>query len=78
LYRKIKQVTGNTPTELIRSIRLKHAGKLLKTTNMNVKEIMYSSGFSNKAYFYREFSKKYNKTPTEYRESVKQDGDNEE
>lgn len=45
---------------------------------MNVKEIMYSSGFSNKAYFYREFSKKYNKTPTEFREWVKQDGDNEE
>jgi len=78
LYRKIKQVTGKTPTELIRSIRLKHAGKLLKTTNMNVKEIMYSSGFSNKAYFYREFSKKYNKTPTEYRDSETEEGPIEE
>lgn len=78
LYRKIKQITGKTPTEFIRSIRLKHAGKLLITTNKNVKEIMYSSGFSNKAYFYREFLKKYNKTPIEYRESGKQDRGNEE
>ncbi len=78
LYRKIKQITGKTPTEFIRSIRLKHAGKLLKTTNKTVKEIMYSSGFSNKAYFYREFSKKYNKTPKEYRESEIREGDTEE
>ena len=74
LYRKIKQVTGKTPTEFIRSIRLKHAGKLLRTTNKNVKEIMYSSGFSNKAYFYREFLKKYSKTPMEYRESGTDEG----
>lgn len=74
LYRKIKQITGKTPTELIRSIRLKHAGKLLRTTNKNVKEIMYSSGFSNKAYFYREFLKKYGKTPMEYRESGTEEG----
>lgn len=69
LYRKIKEITENTPTEFIRSIRLQHASKLLKTTGKTVQEIMYSSGFNNKAYFYREFSKKYNKTPREYRET---------
>ncbi|HCC85754.1 MAG: Uncharacterized protein XD92_1055 [Proteiniphilum acetatigenes] len=67
LYRKLKQITGKTPTEFIRSVRLEHAARLLKTTHKTVKEIMYSSGFSNKAYFYREFQKKYNKTPGEYR-----------
>lgn len=67
LYRKLKQITGKTPTEFIRSIRLEHAAKLLKTTHKSVKEIMYSSGFSNKAYFYREFQKRYCKTPGEYR-----------
>lgn len=78
LYRKIKQITGITPTELIRSIRLKHAGKLLRTTNKTVKEIMYSSGFSNKAYFYREFLKSFKKTPMEYRHSENREGDIEE
>ncbi|MFA7042516.1 MAG: helix-turn-helix transcriptional regulator, partial [Bacteroidales bacterium] len=67
LYRKIKEVTGMTPTEYIRSIRLCHAEKLLKTSSKTVQEIMYQSGFNNKAYFYREFSKKYHLTPKEYR-----------
>jgi signal transduction histidine kinase/ligand-binding sensor domain-containing protein/DNA-binding response OmpR family regulator len=70
LYRKIKEITKKTPTEFIRSIRLKYAEKLLKTTNKTVQEIMYESGFNNKAYFYREFLKKQNKTPKEFRESA--------
>ena len=67
LYRKIKEITGQTPTEYIRSIRLKLAEKLLKTTNKTVQEIMFSCGFNNKAYFYREFAKRYHLTPKEYR-----------
>lgn len=70
LYRKIKEITKKTPTEFIRAIRLKHASKLLKTTNKTVQEVLYDSGFNNKAYFYREFFKQYNMTPKEYRESV--------
>lgn len=68
LYRKIKEITKKTPTEFIRSIRLKHAAKLLRTTNKTVQEIIYASGFNNKTYFYREFLKQFNKTPKEYRE----------
>jgi len=67
LYRKMKELIGQTPTEYIRSIRLKQAEKLLKTTNKTVQEIMYVCGFNNKAYFYREFAKKYHLTPKEYR-----------
>lgn len=67
LYRKIKEFTGQTPTEYIRSIRLKQAEKLLKTTNKTVQEIMFHCGFNNKAYFYREFAKKYHQTPKECR-----------
>lgn len=67
LYRKLKELIDQTPTEFIRGIRLNHAEKLLKTTNKTVQEIMYDCGFSNKAYFYREFAKKFNQTPGEYR-----------
>lgn len=70
LYRKLKDITGQTPTEYIRHIRLKHAEKLLKTTNKTVSEIMYLCGFNNKAYFYREFSKKFNDTPNEFRKKL--------
>lgn len=67
LYRKMKEITGLTPTEFIRTLRLKQSEKLLKTTNKTVQEIMYNCGFNNKAYFYREFAKKYHLTPKEYR-----------
>ena len=67
LYRKMKDIIGQTPTEYIRSIRLKQAEKLLKSTNKTVQEIMFNCGFNNKAYFYREFAKKYHLTPKEYR-----------
>lgn len=67
LYRKIKELIDQTPTEFIRSIRLNHAEKLLKTTNKTVQEIMYDCGFNNKAYFYREFAKRFKQTPKEYR-----------
>ena len=67
LYRKIKDLINQTPTEFIRTIRLNHAEKLLKTTNKTVQEIMYDCGFNNKTYFYREFAKKFQQTPKEYR-----------
>jgi len=69
LYRKLKDISGETPTEFIREIRLKRAEKLLKTTNKTVQEIMYLCGFNNKSHFYRQFTKEYNKTPKEYRTS---------
>jgi len=67
LYRKFKEVLDKTPSEFIRSIRLEHAAKLLKTTKMTVSEIMFQSGFSNKSYFYREFQKQFQQSPTDYR-----------
>jgi AraC-like DNA-binding protein len=67
LYRKIKELIDQTPTEFIRNIRLNHAEKMLKSTNKTVQEIMYDCGFNNKTYFYREFAKKFQQTPKEYR-----------
>lgn len=67
LYRKLKDIKGETPTDFIRGIRLKQAENLLKTTNKTVQEIMYDCGFNNKAYFYRAFSKEFGSTPKEYR-----------
>lgn len=67
LYRKFKELLDKTPSEFIRGIRLKHAAKLLRTSKMTVSEIMYQCGFSNKSYFYREFSRLYGESPNEYR-----------
>jgi len=66
LYRKIKQICGFSPGDLIRTIRLKHAAKLLRNTSFTVSEVCYQSGFNNRSYFYREFKKIYNFTPKNY------------
>lgn len=67
LYRKLEMMTQKTPSEFVRSIRLNHAANLLKSTKLTVQEIMFKSGFLNKSYFYREFAKVYNTSPSEYR-----------
>lgn len=67
LYRNFKEILNSTPSEFIRTIRLEYASKLLLTTKYTVMEVMYNSGFNNKSYFYREFAKKYEMSPVEYR-----------
>ena len=72
LYRKIKQFTGLSAVEYIRSIRLKKAALLLQTGNFTVSEVMYSVGFSNASYFTRAFAAMYKMTPSEYMKSFKE------
>lgn len=67
LYRKLKTMTGMTPGEFIKHVRLKHAAGLLLTTQLSVTEIFYRIGFNNQSYFFREFKKKYQSAPNEYR-----------
>lgn len=66
LYRKVKQIFGFTPGDLIRTIRLKYAAELLRKNVLTVSEVCYQSGFNNRSYFYREFNKMYNITPKNY------------
>ena len=66
LYRKIKQLTGMSTVEYIRSIRLKKAALMFQTGNYTVSEVMYSVGFANASYFTRSFAAEYGRTPSEY------------
>lgn len=67
LHRRFKKISSLTPSDFIKDYRLTHAAQLLVNTNMSVQEIIYNVGISNKSYFYREFARKYNITPKEYR-----------
>jgi YesN/AraC family two-component response regulator len=67
LYRKFKSLNQLPPRDFIKNYRINYAAKLLITTNSTVQEIMYKTGFNNRAHFYREFNKKFNNTPKEYR-----------
>lgn len=69
LYEKLKELPGKTPGEYIRMVRLDHASKLLKTTQLTVQEVMYKSGFSSKSYFYKEFAARFGSSPKEYRKA---------
>lgn len=66
LYRKVKEMTGLSPVEFIRNIRLKHASHLLKESNLSVAEVAYASGFSNPKYFSTCFREEFNLTPREF------------
>ena len=66
LYRKMKALTGHTPVEYIREMRMRKASKLLKAGKFSVSEVMYTVGFSNSSYFSKCFNKAFGMTPTEY------------
>lgn len=67
LYRRFKKHSNLSPSDFIKDYRFMSAAKLLITTNLTIQEIIYKVGITNKSYFYREFLKKYNMTPKEYR-----------
>lgn len=66
LYRRIFNLTGQTPVEFIRMIRIKRAAQLLTKTEMNVTEVAYEVGFNNPKYFAKYFKMAYNMLPSAY------------
>jgi signal transduction histidine kinase/DNA-binding response OmpR family regulator len=66
LYRKIKALTGKTPSQFIRSYRLQKALELLQLGELNVSEIAYDVGFSDPSYFSRMFHKEFGKNPSQF------------
>ena len=66
LYAKVLNMTGETPVEYVRSLKLKKALSLLQKNDMKIAQIAYAVGFSNPNYFARAFKAKYNVSPSEY------------
>ena len=69
MYRKVKQLTGQSPVEIIRVTRLKKAEHLLKSTKMTVSEISYDVGFSSPSYFSKCFKDYFGVQPGEARDT---------
>ena len=70
LYRKVKELSGITPTDFLRNYRLKKASALLKQRSGTISEVAYATGFGSPAYFSKCFKAVYNITPTEFIESL--------
>ena len=67
LYRKVKALTGISPVELLREMRLQRGYNLLLSTTKSVSEIAFEVGFNTPSYFSNCFKKQFGKYPTDLR-----------
>ncbi|MCC5939908.1 MAG: response regulator [Balneolaceae bacterium] len=66
LFRRLKELTGETPSAMIKRMRLERGADLLKQNMGTVSEVAYSTGFKSVAQFSKSFREQFSKTPTEY------------
>ncbi|MFI3305080.1 MAG: two-component regulator propeller domain-containing protein [Rikenellaceae bacterium] len=72
LYRKLKSLTGLSPNEFLRNIRLKSAHKIIteKYETITISEVAYKVGFNIPKYFTACFKKEYGITPSQYKDQL--------
>jgi len=61
-----RELYGNTVTSFIKNFRLQIAEELMRTTELNVSQIVYSIGLTSRSYFSKIFKEKYEISPNEY------------
>ncbi|HLZ85977.1 MAG TPA: AraC family transcriptional regulator, partial [Puia sp.] len=66
-YKRLLLLTGKTPVEFIRHIRLKRAAELLEKSQLTIAEIAYTVGFNNPKYFTQYFKEEFGCIPTAWR-----------
>ena len=66
LYKKLLTLTGKTPVDCIRTIRLKRAVQLLEKSKLSIANVAYEVGFNNAAYFAKVFREEFGLLPSEY------------
>lgn len=66
LYRKLQSLTGQSPSEFIRGIRLKKAAQILSSHRLPVSEVADQVGFSTPGYFSKCFKEMFGVLPTQY------------
>lgn len=70
-YRRYKEIAEISPSDLIKNYRIEKAAGLLLTTDRSIQDIIADVGISSRAYFYKEFTRKFDMTPKDYREANK-------
>lgn len=69
-FNKIKSLTGLSPVEFIRDVKMKQAAQILASGKYMVKEVSYLVGISDTKYFAKCFKTKYGMTPFEYKNQL--------
>jgi len=67
LFRRIKQIFGESPSDLIRRMRLEESERLLTEGLATVTDVAYAVGFNSLSHFCRRFQEAYGVTPATYR-----------
>ena len=70
-FNKLKSMTGMSPVEFMREMRIKKAAQLLEENQYNVTEVTYMVGMNDSRYFSKCFKNTYGITPSEYRNSCR-------
>ncbi len=70
-FQKVRDITGKTPAEVVRDVRLKNACLLLKRTNINMTELATNIGFATGDQFITLFKERFGMSPTEYRQKYR-------
>lgn len=76
-FNKLKSLTGLSPVEFIREMRIKRAAQLLEQKQYNITEVTYMVGMNDSRYFAKCFKATYGMTPSEYRRERLKDIDGE-
>ncbi|MDE5786399.1 MAG: helix-turn-helix domain-containing protein, partial [Duncaniella sp.] len=70
-FNRMKQITGLSPVDFIKQMRIKRAMSLLDDGNISIADVAYRAGFTDPKYFSRCFKAEMGMTPTQYLESRK-------
>jgi len=70
LFRRVRQVFGESPSDLIKRMRLEQGARLLVEDSGTVTDVAYAVGFNSLSYFCRCFQDAYGVTPAAYRSRV--------
>lgn len=65
-FRKIKAITGQTPSEFLRFFKLKRGAQVLLKSGKTIAQVAYEMGYSSPKIFRAHFKKQFGQTPSEY------------
>jgi len=71
LYQQIKNISGQSTGDFIRTLRLKKAMQIMTHEDVSLTEVMYRIGIQTQSYFTKAFKKEFGKTPTQFMQEIK-------
>ena len=72
-YRKVKSLTGMTPADYVRKVRMDRAAELLREETITVAEVAYKVGISEPHYFTKVFKQQFGISPKQYQQGTKRE-----